>query len=310
MPVVSVSTITEELNFEPTSVNGSVEKETMQKIVSNNLGMVFLTHLSKNSEGRYKLMKLISKLFPVPKGSINFSSSSVYPKVGYLMKKNYLKGQLKQDGKKKKMVYETILEGKYYVAASFDALHKIMKFGESDLTPFLRAHWRVLQSCLDEQFFDHELLSLVNQDIQKKFEQEKLMKRYVTDNIDFLILASISKGKTYGYKIMKNIYKTFYVIPSNATIYESLEDLEKRGLLKFEGLENIESEVKRRKVYSITKEGEKYRKIYFKGLIRLANYLAKSYIEFKIEKMLEKAGIDINRLNELKINPLTLSRFY
>ena len=68
--------------------------------------------------------------------------------------------------------------------------------------------------------------------------------------LDILVLSVISKGETYGYKIVKDL-EDFYPI-SESTLYPILRRLEQQKLLE---VRSLEFQGRLRKYYHITQAG-------------------------------------------------------
>lgn len=76
--------------------------------------------------------------------------------------------------------------------------------------------------------------------------------KVVKDFLDVLVLKSVKEGSELtGYKMMKELSGKLGILLSSGTLYSSLHSLERKGLV-------VKSDMKSRKVYSLTPKGERF----------------------------------------------------
>jgi len=251
-------------------------------------------------------MVSIPKLFPVKKGSIYLNPSLVYPTLDSLKKRKMIESKELNDSKQTKIL-SVLPDGEDQLLGSFISLNRLMNFYDNrHAKPILKARARVLESWLRRAYARD--LGFNNKEAYESFRQKELMKEQVSRNVEFLVLTSLSEGNRHGYKIGKEVEKIFESKIGSSRLYPLLIKMEKEGLIKKEGWENLDDKPK--KIYSITPMGERYRDSYMISLSRLCNYISGTCVDVLMDKMLRKDGIDMRALKRMSINPLSVIRTY
>lgn len=95
---------------------------------------------------------------------------------------------------------------------------------------------------------------------------EKLRERVIKNFMDILVLTEIEKGSLSGYDVINLVHRRFGVLVSSGTVYSLLYSMERDGLIK--GIWN-----KRKRVYTLTEEGEQNIKVITKANGEIQSFL-------------------------------------
>jgi len=88
-------------------MNIKYQKETQTKLTKGLLDMIILQYLEHESMHGYQLITKIRKGF-----GVNFGPSTIYPLLGLLEKKGYVKSVWNMDSERPRKVYTLTTEGK------------------------------------------------------------------------------------------------------------------------------------------------------------------------------------------------------
>lgn len=92
-----------------------------------------------------------------------------------------------------------------------------------------------------------------------KSYKEEIVQHIIRNQLDIQLLRIIQAQPTWGYKIKKQVEEDFNIKLRHGALYPTLNELEKRGLLE----SSVQKESGRsRKIYSTTKEGKQYLRVY------------------------------------------------
>ncbi|MGD9130489.1 MAG: PadR family transcriptional regulator [Candidatus Bathyarchaeota archaeon] len=97
---------------------------------------------------------------------------------------------------------------------------------------------------------------------------EKLRRQSVKSALDVLLLAELRNGAMSGYDAIGYIHNKFGVLLSSGTIYAHLYALEREGLV-------TSSDDAKKRVYSLTEEGEQTLEQAYKANVRLLQTIDK-----------------------------------
>ena len=103
-------------------MNNNYQKETQTKLTKGLLDMIILQYLDKESMHGYQLMTKIRKGF-----GVYFGPSTVYPLLGLLEKKGYVKSAWNTDTERPRKVYKLTNEGKNILSFTESSLNLICK---------------------------------------------------------------------------------------------------------------------------------------------------------------------------------------
>ena len=103
-------------------MNNNYQKETQTKLTKGLLDMIILQYLDKESMHGYQLMTKIRKGF-----GVYFGPSTVYPLLGLLEKKGYVKSTWNTDTERPRKVYKLTNEGKNILSFTESSLNLICK---------------------------------------------------------------------------------------------------------------------------------------------------------------------------------------
>jgi DNA-binding PadR family transcriptional regulator len=98
------------------------QKEMQTKLTKNLLDMIILQYLEKESMHGYQLITKIRKGF-----GVYFGASTIYPLLGTLEKKGYLKSIWNMKTERPRKVYELTNEGKNLLSLTESSLNLICK---------------------------------------------------------------------------------------------------------------------------------------------------------------------------------------
>ena len=106
--------------------------------------------------------------------------------------------------------------------------------------------------------------TVIVKDVVKEIER-----RILTDFMDLLILSVLHHGggQIGGYDIIRYLHRRFRFLPSSGTVYSHLYAMEREGLLR--GKHNG-----RKRVYTLTQEGEEMAKIIFNAEDRIVRFMS------------------------------------
>jgi DNA-binding PadR family transcriptional regulator len=103
-------------------MNINNKKETQTKLTKGLLDMIILQYLENESMHGYQLITKIRKGF-----GVNFGPSTVYPLLGLLEKKGYVKSVWNMDSERPRKVYTLTNEGKDVLSFTENSLNMICK---------------------------------------------------------------------------------------------------------------------------------------------------------------------------------------
>ena len=103
-------------------MNMKYQKETQTKLTKGLLDMIILQYLEHESMHGYQLITKIRKGF-----GVNFGPSTVYPLLGLLEKKGYVKSVWNMDSERPRKVYTLTNEGKDVLSFTENSLNVICK---------------------------------------------------------------------------------------------------------------------------------------------------------------------------------------
>ena len=103
-------------------MNINNKKETQTKLTKGLLDMIILQYLENESMHGYQLITKIRKGF-----GVNFGPSTVYPLLGLLEKKGYVKSVWNIDSERPRKVYTLTNEGKDVLSFTENSLNMICK---------------------------------------------------------------------------------------------------------------------------------------------------------------------------------------
>jgi DNA-binding PadR family transcriptional regulator len=103
-------------------MNINNKKETQTKLTKGLLDMIILQYLENESMHGYQLITKIRKGF-----GVNFGPSTVYPLLGLLEKKGYVKSVWNMDSERPRKVYTLTNEGKDALSFTENSLNMICK---------------------------------------------------------------------------------------------------------------------------------------------------------------------------------------
>ena len=98
------------------------QKETQTKLTKGLLDMIVLQYLDKESMHGYELITKIRKNF-----GVYFGPSTIYPLLGLLEKKGYVKSTWKMDTERPRKVFKLTNEGKNVLSFTESSLNLICK---------------------------------------------------------------------------------------------------------------------------------------------------------------------------------------
>jgi PadR family transcriptional regulator PadR len=105
------------------------QKETQTKLTKGLLDMIILEYLNKESMHGYQIITKIRKDF-----GIYFGPSTVYPLLGMLEKKGYVKSIWNMDSERPRKVYTLTCDGKNVLSFTENSLNLICKNMETQIT--------------------------------------------------------------------------------------------------------------------------------------------------------------------------------
>jgi DNA-binding PadR family transcriptional regulator len=73
--------------------------------------------------------------------------------------------------------------------------------------------------------------------------------RFLKEFMDILIMVKMKQGETSGYDILTYFHGKFDLLVSPGTVYSVLYSMERKGLIKAQGVE-------RKRIYTLTTKGE------------------------------------------------------
>jgi len=103
-------------------MNNNYQKETQTKLTKGLLDMIILQYLDKESMHGYQLITKIRKSF-----GVYFGPSTVYPLLGLMEKKGYIKSTWNMNTDRPRKVYKLTNEGKYVLSFTESSLNIICK---------------------------------------------------------------------------------------------------------------------------------------------------------------------------------------
>ncbi len=103
-------------------MNPNNQKEAQTKLTKGLLDMIILQYLENESMHGYQLITKIRKGF-----GINFGPSTVYPLLGLLEKKGYVKSVWNMDSERPRKVYTLTNDGKDVLSFTESSLNMICK---------------------------------------------------------------------------------------------------------------------------------------------------------------------------------------
>lgn len=103
-------------------MNINNKKETQTKLTKGLLDMIILQYLENESMHGYQLITKIRKGF-----GVNFGPSTVYPLLGLLEKKGYVKSVWNMESERPRKVYTLTNEGKDVLSFTENSLNMICK---------------------------------------------------------------------------------------------------------------------------------------------------------------------------------------
>jgi DNA-binding PadR family transcriptional regulator len=103
-------------------MNNNYQKETQTKLTKGLLDMIILQYLDKESMHGYQLITKIRKSF-----GVYFGPSTVYPLLGLMEKKGYVKSTWNMNTDRPRKVYKLTNEGKNVLSFTESSLNIICK---------------------------------------------------------------------------------------------------------------------------------------------------------------------------------------
>ena len=103
-------------------MNIKYQKETQTKLTKGLLDMIILQYLEHEAMHGYQLIAKIRKGF-----GVNFGPSTIYPLLGLLEKKSYVKSVWNMDSERPRKVYTLTNEGKDVLSFTESSLNLICK---------------------------------------------------------------------------------------------------------------------------------------------------------------------------------------
>ncbi len=103
-------------------MNNNYQKETQTKLTKGLLDMIILQYLNKESMHGYQIITKIRKGF-----GVYFGPSTVYPLLGLLEKKGYVKSAWNMGTERPRKVYKLTNEGKNVLNFTENSLNLIVK---------------------------------------------------------------------------------------------------------------------------------------------------------------------------------------
>ncbi len=103
-------------------MNNNYQKETQTKLTKGLLDMIILQYLDKESMHGYQLITKIRKGF-----GVYFGPSTVYPLLGLMEKKGYVKSAWNMDTERPRKVYQLTNVGKNILSFTESSLNLICK---------------------------------------------------------------------------------------------------------------------------------------------------------------------------------------
>jgi len=103
-------------------MNNNYQKEVQTKLTKGLLDMIILQYLEQESMHGYQLITKIRKGF-----GVYFGASTVYPLLGLLEKKGYVKSTWNMDSERPRKVYKLTDEGKNVLSFTESSLSLICK---------------------------------------------------------------------------------------------------------------------------------------------------------------------------------------
>ena len=103
-------------------MTNNYQKETQTKLTKGLLDMIILQYLDKEPMHGYELITKIRKGF-----GVYFGPSTIYPLLGLLEKKGYLKSAWNMDSERPRKVYKLTNEGKNVLSFTESSLNFICK---------------------------------------------------------------------------------------------------------------------------------------------------------------------------------------
>ena len=103
-------------------MNINNQKEAQTKLTKGLLDMIILQYLEHESMHGYQLITTIRKVF-----GVYFGPSTVYPLLGLLEKKGYVKSAWNMDAERPRKVYSLTKEGKDVLSFTENSLNLICK---------------------------------------------------------------------------------------------------------------------------------------------------------------------------------------
>ncbi|MHA2231230.1 MAG: PadR family transcriptional regulator [Candidatus Hodarchaeales archaeon] len=96
-----------------------------------------------------------------------------------------------------------------------------------------------------------------------KTYRKEIVQRIIKNLLDVQLLRMVQAQPLWGYQIKKNVETNFHIKLRHSALYPMLNALEKKGFLKSQ---KQTKSGRARKVYTITKNGEKYLQSYYSVL--------------------------------------------
>ena len=115
-------------------MNNTYQKEVQTKLTKGLLDMIILQHLQQKPMHGYQLITKIRKNF-----GVYFGPSTIYPLLGVLEKKGYVKSAWNMNCDRPRKVYELTREGVNILNFSEDSLNLICKNMNTDSKIHLQA---------------------------------------------------------------------------------------------------------------------------------------------------------------------------
>jgi DNA-binding PadR family transcriptional regulator len=103
-------------------MNNNYQKETQTKLTKGLLDMIILQYLDQKAMHGYQLITTIRKNF-----GVYFGPSTIYPLLGQLEKKSYVKSTWNMDTERPRKVYKLTNEGKNVLNFTEKSLNLICK---------------------------------------------------------------------------------------------------------------------------------------------------------------------------------------
>jgi DNA-binding PadR family transcriptional regulator len=114
---------------EAKQMNARAQKETQAKLAKNLLDMIILEHLTKQSMHGYQLITTIRKEF-----GVYFGPSTMYPLLGLLEKKGFLKSTWNMTAERPRKVFTITEQGKNLLAITENSLQLICQRISPEIT--------------------------------------------------------------------------------------------------------------------------------------------------------------------------------